>query len=110
MSTEKFIGREVELEPLRDLFKKKTANLVVIKGRRRIGKTRLIEEFARGQPFLRFVGLAPSPGVTAQAQRDEFSRLLSQQTALPEIKVDDWAKLFALLAEKIKQGRFVILY
>lgn len=110
MNTEKFIGREAELGSLRDLFKKKTANLVVIKGRRRIGKTRLIEEFARGQPFLRFVGLAPAPGVTAQAQRDEFSRLLSQQTALPEIKSDDWAKLFALLADKVKQGRFIILF
>lgn len=106
---DKFIGREQELESLRDLWKKKKASLVVIKGRRRIGKTRLIEEFAKGKPFLRFAGLAPTPGVTAQEQRNEFSWLLSQQTGLPEIKTDDWSKLFALLGEKIAKGRQIVL-
>ena len=109
MDSIKFIGREAELQSLRDLFKKKTSNLVVIKGRRRIGKTRLIEEFAKGEPFLRFMGLAPTEGVDAQAQRDEFSRLLSRQTGLPEIKADDWSQLFALLAEKVRKGRQIIL-
>lgn len=110
MDNIKFIGRRAELQSLKDLLKRKTSSLVVIKGRRRIGKTRLIEEFSKGEPFLRFIGLAPTKGVTAQSQRDEFARLLSQQTDLPEIKTDDWAKLFALLAEKIKKGRFIILF
>lgn len=43
MDDSKFIGREAELKALYDLLGKKTASLVVIKGRRRIGKTRLIE-------------------------------------------------------------------
>ncbi|EKD74975.1 MAG: ATPase family protein, partial [uncultured bacterium] len=110
MDAIKFIGREAELQALQDLYKKRTASLVVIKGRRRIGKTRLIEEFAKDKPFLRFVGLAPAKGVTAQSERDEFARLLSQQTGLPEVTSNDWAKLFALLAEKVKQGRHVILF
>jgi AAA+ ATPase superfamily predicted ATPase len=110
MDNIKFIGREAELKSLRELFKKKTSSLVVIKGRRRIGKTRLIEEFAKGESFLQFIGLAPTQGVTAQSQRNEFARLLCQQTGLPEIKTDDWAKLFALLAEKIKKGRHIILF
>lgn len=109
METIRFIGRESELQSLSDLLKKKTASLVVIKGRRRIGKTRLIEEFAQSKPFLRFVGLAPTEGIVAQSQRDEFARQLNQQTGLPEIKTDDWAKLFALLAEKVKRGRQIIL-
>lgn len=109
MDNSKFIGREKELQSLNDLFDKKTASLVVIKGRRRIGKTRLIEEFAKGKKFFRFIGLAPTEGVTAQSQRDEFSLHLSQQTGLPDIKVDDWSKLFALLAEKTKSGQFIIL-
>src|SRR5438874_1725820 len=91
-----FIGRVAELQALNDLLSKKTASLVVIKGRRRIGKTRLIEEFSKGKKFFRFIGLAPTEGVTAQSQRDEFSLHLSQQTGLPEIKIDDWSKLFAL--------------
>ncbi len=110
MTDIRFIGRKTELLELQDLFKKKTASLVVIKGRRRIGKTRLIEEFARDKPFLRFIGLAPTDGVTAQSQRDEFARLLAAQTSLPEMKTDDWAKLFSLLAEKIKTGAHIILF
>ena len=109
METDKFIGRVLERQSLLDLFKKKTASLVVIKGRRRIGKTRLIEEFAKNESFLRFIGLAPALGVTAQSQRDEFSRLLHEQTGLPNIQTDDWGHLFALLAEKTKKGRHIIL-
>src|SRR6266436_408103 len=105
MNNREFVGRETELQSLKDVFKKKTASLIVIKGRRRIGETRLIEEFAKKEPFLRFIGLAPTKGITAQTQRDEFARLLHQQTGLPEIKTTDWAKLFVLLGEKVKNGR-----
>ena len=109
MDDTKFIGREAELHKLKDLLDKKTASLVIIKGRRRIGKTRLIEEFSKGKNFLRFIGLAPTEGITAQSQRQEFASLLSKQTGLPEFKTNDWGSLFALLAEKTKQGRVIIL-
>lgn len=104
-----FVGREKELEELNALLAKKTSSLVVITGRRRIGKSRLIEEFARGKLFLQFSGLAPVKGITPQKQRDEFSRLLSEQTALPEVKADDWGKLFSLLADRVKRGRVILL-
>ncbi len=38
MAIDTFIGRKNELEKLNNLLEKKTASLVVIKGRRRIGK------------------------------------------------------------------------
>ena len=41
-----FIGREYELKTLIRFLKKQTASLIVIKGRRRIGKSRLVAEFA----------------------------------------------------------------
>jgi AAA+ ATPase superfamily predicted ATPase len=44
---DKFIGRNKQLSILKQLLTKKTASLVVIKGRRRIGKSRLAEEFSR---------------------------------------------------------------
>ncbi len=47
MNNSTFIGRKAELALLNDLFAKKTSSLVVIKGRRRIGKSRLVEEFAK---------------------------------------------------------------
>ena len=44
---------------LQELTEKRHASLVVIKGRRRIGKTRLIQEFCKRFKTLRFVGLTP---------------------------------------------------
>lgn len=105
-----FAGREAELATLERFLRKKTASLIVIKGRRRIGKSRLVEEFAKKFTFYSFAGLAPTDQTTAQSQRDVFSIQLSEQTGLPEIKADDWDKLFYLLAEKIKHGRIVLLF
>jgi uncharacterized protein len=57
-----FVGREKELQRLQDLSKMGRACVAVIKGRRRIGKSRLVEEFGRGKEFWSFSGLAPNPG------------------------------------------------
>jgi AAA+ ATPase superfamily predicted ATPase len=105
-----FFGREFELQAINKLFKKRSASLVVIQGRRRIGKSRLIEKFAEKLPFYTFSGIAPTEDTTEQSERDEFALQLSIQTGLPEVKADDWTKLFLLLAEKIKTGRRVVLF
>jgi len=105
-----FIGREEELEGLKKLLKKDGSSLVVIEGRRRIGKSRLVKEFAKGHTFYEFSGLAPNESTTLQSQLDDFARQISMQTGMPEIKADDWSKLFLLLAEKIKQGRMIVLF
>lgn len=109
MNESLFVGRKYELGLLNGLLSKKVASLAVIKGRRRIGKSRLVEEFAKGKKFYVFSGLPPVENGTAQSQRNEFARQLSQQTGLPEVMADDWSKLFALLAEKVKTGRAIVL-
>lgn len=106
----KFIGRKNELSALKRFLRKKTASLIVVNGRRRIGKSRLIEEFAKGSTFYSFAGLAPTDKTTAQSQRDEFARQLNEQTGIPEIQADDWSKLFALLYNKIDKGRVILLF
>ena len=104
-----FVGRTAELAELRRLLSGQQANLVIVEGRRRIGKSRLVEEFGKGQRLLQFVGLAPAPGTDAQTQRDEFSRLLSHHTGLPKLTSEDWATLFQLLARETSRGRVIIL-
>lgn len=108
LNQDKFIGRDSEMSELQAFLKKKTASLIVVKGRRRVGKSRLIEEFSGGHTFYQFAGLAPVDGVIAQDQRNEFSRKLSEQTGIPEIQTDDWSKLFALLAREVTSGRVIV--
>ncbi len=105
-----FVGRTKELAMLRRFLDKRSASLIIVRGRRRVGKSRLIKEFAKLGRFYSFVGIAPTPETTAQMQRDRFSKQLSEQTGLPEVRADDWSKLFQLLAEKVKKGRVVLLF
>ena len=77
--TSPFVGRKQELAVLEKLLKKHAASLVVIKGRRRIGKSRLVEEFAKKYTFYRFSGLPPTNLTTKQSQLDDFTLQLSKQ-------------------------------
>lgn len=105
-----FIGRATELKSLRDLTQKKSSSLVVIRGRRRIGKSRLVEEFAKKERFLPFVGLAPTEQTTAQSQREEFAKQLSLNLRAPQVVANDWTDLFLALAKDTQEGRVVILF
>lgn len=104
-----FIGRKKELRLLEQLPKTK-ANLVVIKGRRRIGKSRFVEEFAKGKKFIRFSGIPPEDGVTAQIQREVFAKQLSQELRLPYLISEDWSSLFEWLFQNIQNKSYVILF
>ncbi len=105
-----FIGRENELKRLRNLFNKDSASLVVVMGRRRIGKTRLIEEFAKGYTFYHFSGVPPSHTTTKKSQLDDFAEQMSIQFKIPVAPVDNWNKAFFFLAERVKEGRVIILF
>ena len=95
-----FYGRDGILARFAELWRKKIPSLVVCRGRRRIGKSTLVKQFAMrsGARFLSFEGLAPDAGMTNQDQLDEFTRRLSRQTRLPRTKVSDWGDAFELLA------------
>ena len=96
-----FSGRGQELADLGRFLHKKSSSLIVVRGRRRIGKSRLIEEFAKDYRFYSFAGLAPNEYTTAQSQRNEFARQLSEQTGLPEVTADDWGKLLFAVYRKV---------
>lgn len=106
-----FVGRERELQDLKLLLERKTASLVVIKGRRRIGKSRLIEEFSKGKKFLRFEGIAPTRQTTAKMQREEFARQMHSQLEIPGLEnLKDWGDLLTVLAESVKHEEVIILF
>lgn len=104
-----FIGRQRELEELKRQANKKIASLIVVKGRRRIGKSRLIEEFCKNFRHYIFAGLAPTDKTTKQTELDEFAHQLGTAFGFPGIKSDDWNTLFLFLAQQTKVGRIVIV-
>lgn len=104
-----FIGRKKELESLELLLKKKSASLVVIHGRRRVGKSRLIKEFIADKKSWVFSGLPPVPGITKQRQLDIFSSQLSQNLNMPKMQVSEWAEHFTFLGKQAKGQKIVIV-
>jgi len=104
-----FVGRYSELKKLEDLSKSGRACLVVIKGRRRIGKSRLAEEFGKKKEFLSFSGLAPIKGVTAQDQRDAFARQLTSLFHLPACTFTDWTDAFAHLTRYLTEEKPTVI-
>ncbi len=105
-----FVGREKELRRLQDLSQSGRACIAVIKGRRRIGKSRLAEEFGRGKKFLSFSGLSPVKGVTAQSQRDAFGHKLAELFDLSPSSLLDWSDAFSLLSKHLTNKPTVILF
>ncbi len=105
----RFIGREKELEGLRGLLKKKSASLAVIRGRRRIGKSRLAEEFAHSFPKSYILtGVPPERGISAGDQRREFARQM-RRLKIPLINSDDWGDLFTDLANHCAKGQVLVI-
>lgn len=106
----KFIGRQKELSTLKEFFNKNSASLIVIRGRRRIGKSRLVEEFAKDYKFYRFSGIPPTSSTTAESERNEFAYQLGQNIGISDIKSNDWNSLFLLLYKEITPSKTVILF
>lgn len=105
-----FVGRRQELDRLQETCDNRIADLVVITGRRRIGKTRLAEEF--GQSFDRtliFTGLPPTKGITAQKQRDHYAQQLVKQTGTPPPSASDWNNLFWHTAYHCREGSVLLV-
>ncbi len=111
-TTKPFIGRAEELEWLEGLWSKSSSSFVVCSGRRRIGKSRLIEEFAARCrcTFIEIAGLAPDEKMTDEKQRKNFCESLAEQTGKPEVLADSWPKAFDALANAVRgTARTVVL-
>ena len=107
----RFFGREQQLEKLEALWRKGSSSFVVIAGRRRIGKSTLVEEFAARSrcSFIELVGLAPDEKMTNQRQIDNFCERLAKATGTPEAKADCWPKAFDALDAALGHcGRTVV--
>jgi uncharacterized protein len=107
-----FVGRNLELAKLKELARLNVPSLVVIKGRRRIGKSRLATEFAArlsGYRSILITGMAPDRKVTAADEREDFASQLSRALSIPSPRADDWNTLLWALADRTATGKWVVI-
>jgi len=97
------------MQLLREFRKRRTAGLVVCRGRRRIGKSTLIEEFGKGRRFYEFCGLAPREGMANEHQLKHFGELLGGAFGLPALRFDNWHEALSTLAGLTAEGEAIVL-
>jgi len=103
-----FINREKELELLESEFNRNTSSFVVIYGRRRTGKTTLINRFLKEKKSLYF--FADTQNEKGQIRR--FQNQLADtfdDKLLKEVTIESWDLIFDYLIEKLDtEERFVL--
>ena len=98
-----FFGREEQIGQLEELLRKRTASLVTCRGRRRIGKSTLIEVFARraGCRFIKIEGRRPLQSLSNADELMTFAQQLADQTAAETTPPANWMEAFRQLNSHI---------
>lgn len=106
-----FIGRQQELATLRKFTVKASgSHLTAIYGRRRVGKTRLVQEACTHLPIYSFEGLE---GRGSAAQKRHFLKSLYRYSKLEAHRLaatGDWIDLLVLLVEYIGDKPCVVFF
>ena len=88
------IARDAEIKRLDQCMREKTAQLVIVCGRRRVGKTFLINEYFEGRFDFKITGAYKEK---REVQLRNFAYELSDQTRTEQATPGDWTEAFHLL-------------
>ncbi len=102
------IDREQELEGLEHRWRSGQAELVIVYGRRRVGKTELLLNFAQEKPALYFLA--------AQVTEAEHLRQFSEQLRatfddplLERLTLNNWESALTYLAQRAQRDRLLVV-
>ena len=101
--TRKFIDREEELELLEKLYSEPGPKLIIVYGRRRIGKTTLLKKSIEGKKALYFL----CGKRKVEHNLLNFSKKVCEFLRIPEVNFESFIKAFEFLANK-KEGIIIL--
>lgn len=102
-----FVGRERELAKLNEMYNSNHFEMAVVYGRRRVGKTTLINEFCKSKDAIYFVGLE----LTEKDNLEAFSRVVWSYV-MPGNKMppfSDFTTLFDFIAKATENKRIILV-
>lgn len=118
-SNTKFIGRSQEQARLDEICHRNEAQFIVVYGRRRVGKTELIEQYFQKRRILKFEGVEiPSEDQRTLSQRQEYQirqcleRLAGylENPLIAKLALERWTEFFQLLQEEATQKNIVLYF
>lgn len=105
-----FVGRREELDRLQEIASRGEAAIVVVYGRRRVGKTELLEQCFLNRHLLKFEGIE---GANEESQRhlviDQLSKY-TQDPLISRIKVESWREVFEWIGRFISKGAWTLYF
>jgi AAA+ ATPase superfamily predicted ATPase len=103
-----FADREQELQFLEQHYKAKSAELIVIYGRRRVGKTELTLRFSKDKPHIYFLADRRPEDDLIHELKQRISNYLGDES-FAKLAVKDWIELFQEFTKWKKKERTVIV-
>lgn len=104
----RFIDRQSEMETLEQEYHRSEASFVVIYGRRRVGKTSLINEFCKSKPALYYLATEESESQNRMAFRDMVADYL-ENPLISQASFDRWDDLFSLLVKEANPEKRLVV-
>lgn len=106
-----FFGRQDQLNELTLLWSKSVSSLVTCRGRRRIGKSTLIRQFAElsNARFIKIEGLKPRKEYGNEDELRTFASQLAAQTGCERTPPEDWLNAFIRLGRELRPGEKTVV-
>jgi len=92
-----FVGRKEELKFLQDKYASDKAEFVVLYGRRRIGKTALVQEFIQGKPHIFYSAVEITDSVQLMKVTNIVQQFFKQE--IYSEKFSDWEAVFRFISD-----------
>lgn len=105
---EKFIDREQEIQFLNAEYQRKGSSLVILYGRRRVGKTELSAAFMKEKNALYFLVTEESEHQNRNSFKDAVAEFCNNEL-LKSAKVDNWEIVFKTLLAKSAKEKLVLV-
>ena len=105
---EQFIDRESEMETLQNEYNRNGSSLVIMYGRRRVGKTTLISEIIKDKPALFFLASEESEAQNRNAFKDKAADFLESEL-LKNADIKNWEVIFKTIADTSFDSKPVIV-
>ena len=102
-----FIGREAELDELNVLYREDAFQLVVMYGRRRVGKTTLLNEFCKGKEAIFFLAAESNDKLNLAAFSNLVFQHYHEDNLVPFLS---WENALLSIHHKQKDQRLILIF